>query len=206
MKIITISREFGSGGREIGKRLSDLLGFNYYDKEIITAVAEKSKLCEGYVESVLEKGLPRAFTVTFGRTFSFTDSTQENYTKLLLAQQQIIKEIAEKGEDFIIVGRAADVILDEYKPLNLFIYADKQSKIERCKKRAPEDEKLTDKELARKIKQVDLGRAVNRQLLADDGWGEKESYHLCINTTGMNIKSLTPAVAEFAKAWFEQNK
>lgn len=203
MKIITISREFGSGGREIGKRLADLLGFRYYDKEIITAVAEKSNFDESYVETILEKSFPKSFPLTFARTFSFTDSAQENYTKLLLTQQQIIKDIAKKGEDFIIVGRASDVILEEYNPLNLFVYADKKSKIERCKKRAPDGEKLTDKELARQIKQVDLGRAVNRQLLADDRWGEKESYHLCINTTGMDIKPLTSAVAQFAKTWFE---
>lgn len=203
MKIITVSREFGSGGREVGKRLADILGFRYYDKEIITAVAEKSNFDENYVETVLEKGIPRSFPITFARTFSFTDSAQENYTKLLLTQQQIIKDIAKKGEDFVIVGRASDVILEEYNPLNLFVYADKQSKIERCKKRAPDGEKLTDKELARQIKQVDLGRAVNRQLLADDHWGEKESYHLCVNTTGMDIKTLTDAVAEFAKAWFK---
>lgn len=202
MKIITISREFGSGGREVGKRLADLLGFRYYDKEIITAVAEKSNFDETYVETVLEKSFPKSFPLTFARTFSFTDSAQENYTKLLLTQQQIIKDIAKKGEDFVIVGRASDVILEEYQPLNLFVYADKQSKIERCKKRAPDGEKLTDKELARQIKQVDLGRAVNRQLLADDRWGEKESYHLCINTTDANIKTLTDAVAQFAKAWF----
>lgn len=203
MKIITISREFGSGGREVGKRLADALGFEYYDREIICAVAQKSCLDEGYVEKLLEKGIPKSFPITFGRTFSFPDSTQQNYTKLLVAQQQFITELAKEGKDFVIVGRAADVILEDYKPLNLFIYADMPSKVKRCRDRAPKDEHLTDREMTRRIKQVDLGRAVNRQLLADGGWGEKESYHLCVNTTGVNIKKLIPALAGFAQSWFD---
>lgn len=203
MKIITISREFGSGGREVGKRLADALGFAYYDREIISAVAQKSSLDETYIENLLEKGVPKAFPVTFGRTFSFPDAVTQNYTKLLIAQQQFIEDIAKKGEDFVIVGRAADVILEKYKPLNLFVYAEMDSKVERCKQRAPEDENLTNRELARRIKQVDLGRAVNRQLLADGGWGDKECYHLCINTTGIEIKKLIPALSSFAESWFE---
>lgn len=203
MKIITISREFGSGGREVGKRLADALGFQYYDREIITAVAQKSSLDEEYVEKTLERGIPRAFSISFGRTFSFPDVAQQNYTKLLLAQQQFITDIAKKGEDFVIVGRAADVILQEHNPLNLFVYAEMDSKIKRCRERAEKDEKMSDREYARKIKQVDLGRAVNRQLLADGGWGDKESYHLCINTTDTEIKKLIDPIAAFARAWFE---
>ena len=203
MKIITISREFGSGGREVGKRLADALGFQYYDREIITAVAQKSSFDEEYVEKTLERGIPRTFSISFGRTFSFPDVAQQNYTKLLVAQQQFIEDIAKKGEDFVIVGRAADVILKDYNPLNLFIYAEMDSKIKRCKGRAEKGEKMSEREYARKIKQVDLGRAVNRQLLADGGWGDKESYHLCINTTDAEIKKLIDPIAAFARAWFE---
>lgn len=203
MKIITISREFGSGGREVGKRLADALGFQYYDREIITAVAQKSSFDEEYVEKTLERGLPRTFSISFGRTFSFPDVAQQNYTKLLVAQQQFIEDIAKKGEDFVIVGRAADVILKDYNPLNLFVYAEMDSKIKRCKGRAEKGEKMSEREYARKIKQVDLGRAVNRQLLADGGWGDKESYHLCINTTDAEIKKLIDPIAAFARAWFE---
>ena len=203
MKIITISREFGSGGRAVGKRLSDALGFQYYDREIITAVAQKSSFDEEYVEKTLERGIPRTFSISFGRTFSFPDVAQQNYTKLLVAQQQFIEDIAKKGEDFVIVGRAADVILKDYNPLNLFVYAEMDSKIKRCKGRAEKGEKMSEREYARKIKQVDLGRAVNRQLLADGGWGDKESYHLCINTTDAEIKKLIDPIAAFARAWFE---
>ncbi len=205
MKIITISREFGSGGRELGKRLADELDFEYCDREIITAIAQKHSMNESYVESLLENGIPKSFPITFGRTLSFPDATQQNYTKLLVAQQEFISDLAKKGKDFIIVGRAADVILEDYNPLNLFVYAQMDSKLERCKKRASKNgEKISDRELVRRIKKVDTSRAINRQLLADGGWGDKESYHLCINTTGKEIKKLVPAVADFARRWFEE--
>ena len=202
MKIITISREFGSGGREIGKRLADELGFAYYDREIITEVAAKSQLDESYVEKMLESGMPMSFPVTFARTFSYPDLTNQNYTKILVEQHKFIKSLAEKGDDFIIVGRSADVILRDYNPLNIFVYADMESKIDRCMKRET-SAAMTRREMEKKIKQIDKGRARNRELLDDSAWGEKEAYHLCINTSGKEIKRLVPAIAAFAIHWFE---
>lgn len=202
MKIITISREFGSGGREVGKRLADELKIAYYDKEIITAVAKNSELDEGYVERILEQDAPRSFPLSFGHSFAFVDFSQQNYTKALVAQQSFIIQLARKGEDFIIVGRSADVILNEYSPLNIFVHADMDSKIDRCIDRAPEDEELTRREYEKRIKQIDSARARHRSLLADTPWGKKESYHLCVNTTGKEIKNLVPGIAAYAKAWF----
>ncbi len=201
-KIITISREFGSGGRELGKRLADELGFDYYDREILEQVAKESELDEAYAEKILDGSFSLGFPVTFGRTFLYTDILQQDATKLLVAEEKIIRSLAKKGRDMVIVGRGADVILRDYKPLNIFVCADIDSKITRCRWRAPKNEALTDKELARKIKQVDTGRARQRRLLTDKEWGKKENYHLCINTTGTNIKSLVPCVAAFAKCYF----
>ena len=199
MKIITISREFGSGGRELGKRLADILGYAYYDREIIAAIAENKELDEGYVENVLEKGLLNSYPLKYGRTFSSASvMAQKNMTKILVEQQKIIKDIALKG-NCIIVGRSANVILREYTPLNLFVYADMESKIERCRKYADEEEKLNEKELIRKIKQVDKGRARHHELLTNMRWGNKEGYDLCINTTALEIKELAPVIAEYAK-------
>lgn len=202
MKIITISREFGSGGREVGKRLADELGIAYYDKEIITAVAKNSELDESYVERILEKDTPRSFPLSFGHSFAFVDFSQQNYTKALVAQQSFIIQLARKGEDFVIVGRSADVILNEYSPFNIFVHADMNSKIDRCIDRAPENEELTRREYERRIKQIDSARARHRSLLADTPWGKKESYHLCVNTTGKEIKTLIPGIAAYTKAWF----
>lgn len=202
-KIVTVSREFGSGGRELGKRLADELGFDYYDREILEQVAKESELDEAYAEKILDGSFSLGFPVTFGRTFLYTDILQQDITKLLVTEEKIIRSLAEKGRDMVIVGRSADVILRNYKPLNIFVYADIDSKIARCRWRAPKNEGLSDKELARKIKQVDAGRSRQRKLMTDKDWGEKESYHLCINTTGTNIKSLVPCVAEFVKCYFK---
>lgn len=198
-RIITVSREFGSGGRELGKRLADELGFEYYDREIIDKVAEESNMDAGYVETVLNGNFSMGVPITFGRTFFYTDALQQNITGLLVAEQKIIKALAEKNTDMVIVGRSADALLKEYKPFNIFVYADMESKMKRCRWRAPVNEQLTDRELARKIKQVDAGRKKQRKIITDSPWGKKESYHLCINTTGVKIKSIVPSVAEFIR-------
>ena len=72
MRIITIGREFGSGGRELGKRLADALGYAYYDREILTAIAQKSNMDEGYVSKMMEQGLFNSIPITFGQTFHYS--------------------------------------------------------------------------------------------------------------------------------------
>lgn len=202
MNIITISREFGSGGRELGKRMADLLGYSYYDREIITAIAQKHNFDESYVENVLEGGVPFAAPLTYGRTFSYADPTGQQAIQLLSAHCRFLKEVAEKG-NCVIVGRCASVILEDYKPLNIFVYADMESKLARCRSRAPEGENLRDNELKRKIRQIDAGRAKHQRFLSDRKWGDKEAYDLCVNTSGKDIKKLAPVIAEYAKSVLE---
>lgn len=204
MRIITISREFGSGGRELGKRMADLLCFAYYDKEIISAISRENNLDESYVNQIIEKG-SQSYPMTIGRTFSYPSFLQQNTTKILVAQRKIIQSLAAQG-DCIVMGQSADVILQAHSPLNLFIYADMPSKMKRCRECAPEGEGFTDKELVKKIKQVDAARAKSRELLSSLKWGQKESYHLCINTTDIPIKTLAPHVADYAKYWLGINK
>lgn len=204
MRIITVSREFGSGGREVAKRLSDLLGIAYYDSEIITEIAKRSELDEGYVAHSLEKGIQPTFQIHFASAFSHI-SAPDPTVKLLAAQHNIINEIAAKG-DCIIVGRAADVLLEKYNPFRIFVYADMQSRIERCKNRAAEGSNLSDKEIEKKIKQIDKGRASSYGMIATTKWGDKSGYDLCVNTTNINIKEITPLIAEYAKKWFENKQ
>lgn len=205
MRIITISREFGSGGRELGKRLSDRMGYAYYDREIITAIAQKSEMDEGYVEKVVESGRYHNIPLTFGRTFSFSSSMNQNTTKLLVTQHKVMKELAEKG-DCIIVGRGANILLQEYHPFNIFVYADMISKIQRCRERAPENEHLSDHEMQKMIRQVDEKRKNYQELISNIKWGDKQGYHLCLNTGGLEIKELEPVVFEYARFWFGRNE
>ena len=202
MKIITISREFGSGGRELGKRLADALGFDYYDREIITSIAENRGMDEDYVAKTLEDHGWRDVPLTFRHTFTPVVSPHTVRTDLLLEQTKVIREIAKAGRDCVIVGRNADVLLRKYEPFNLFVCADMGAKIRRCVERAPEDEKLSQKELERKIRSIDKNRARTRDIITGSRWGERESYHLTVNTTGWEIKELTLAVVEFVARWF----
>ena len=102
MKIITISREFGSGGRELGKRLADITGFDYYDSEIISAVAQKSGLDKNYVENTLNNHGWQNYPITYRSTLGSAGYMQSSKVHLLLEQKKVIEEIAALGKDCII--------------------------------------------------------------------------------------------------------
>lgn len=202
MRIITISREFGSGGRELAKRLADHLNYDYYDSEILTAVANQMGTDENYVEKMLDnhgwQQLPMNYRCTF------TSNIYSNKINLLLKQKQVIEEIAALGKDFIIVGRNADIILKDYAPFNIFVCATSEAKLKRCIERAPIGENLTEKELLHKMKQIDKERIKTREILSNTKWGQKDAYHLTVNTTDFEIKELVDVVATFANKWFNK--
>ena len=205
MGIITISREFGSGGRELGKRLADELGYAYYDREIVDAIAEKSELDENYVAYALDGGMFRNFPVHFGRTFSYSPTLMASETRLLSEQNKLLKELAAKG-NCVIVGRAADIILRDFSPFNIFVYADMPSKVARCKVKGGDHDHLTDKEMVRKIKKIDSDRKRYHGLISEIPWGDRRGYHLCINTSNRNIKNLVPFVAEYYRLWKDEQQ
>ncbi len=206
MNIITISREFGSGGRELGKRLADLLGYDYYDSEIIAAIAEKSGLDKGYIEKALDQHGWQNYPITFHSSFMSPSYTDPNRVELLLDQKTVLEEIAAQGKNCIIIGRNADVLLERFKPFRIFVCAEMEAKIKRCFERAPKEENLTEKEMRRKIKQVDKARAQTRAILSGSSWGDPEGYHLTVNTTGWDLKDLAKALAGFTTAYFESQK
>lgn len=202
MRIITISREFGSGGRELGKRLADIMDFDYYDSEIISAVARNSGLDVHYVEDKLTNHGWQEFPITFSRTIGSVGYIQSSRVELLLKQKKVIEEIAALGRDCVIVGRNADVILKQFRPFGIFVCADTEAKVKRCMERAPEGENLTGKELIRKMKQIDRIRAQTREVLSGSSWGQRDAYQLTVNTSDWKIKDIAPAVAGLADCWF----
>ena len=110
MRIITISREFGSGGRELGKRLADILNCDYYDSEIISAVAKNSGLDEKYVENQLHNHGWQNFPITFRSTLGMNTYVNYGNGELLLEQKKVIQDIAKLNKDCVIVGRNADTL------------------------------------------------------------------------------------------------
>ncbi len=206
MKIITVSREFGSGGRELGKRLSDILGFDYYDREIITAIAKNSSLDESFVDYALEQQPVQVFTTNLRCSFATAPAVHSIQPSLLLEQKKVIDSIAAKGRDCVIVGRNADVLLQDYEPFNIFVCADMESRIERCLSRASGDESRQRRDIVRNIRRIDKVRARTRELISGSDWGDRGQYHLTVNTSGWDIRELAPAVADFAGKWFGRAK
>lgn len=195
-RIITIGREFGSGGRELGRRLAEALNIEYYDKEILTEIARHTSLAEEYIRNVVDRQPHNLMPITIGRSFAFA----ENYAfkqaqSVFQAQSEIIQEMADKS-DCVIIGRCADYILRDRKPVRLFVHADIESRVKRSLTRKTEGETFTEKQMARKIRRIDKERARYYDFYTGMRWGDRSNYDLCINTTNTEIKQLVPALAK----------
>ncbi len=206
MHIITVSRQFGSGGRELGKRLSDLLGWDYYDKEIIETLADEHNMDPKQVRRVLSHHGWHDLQLTYNNSFSHLGFDHGTRTRLLVRQREIIQEIAKAGNDCIIVGRDADVILQDYHPFRVFVCADLAARTRRCmnhEEKKPASERLTEKEVLRNIRRIDKSRARTREILTGKSRGDASTFDLTVNATYWEVKKLVPAVADFAMRWFE---
>ena len=126
------------------------------------------------------------------------DPIVEQNNAIYREQSNLIQEFAQKS-DCVIVGRSADYILRDKHPFRLFMYADMEHKMERCKWRAPENEHFTDKELKRHIQDVDKRRGRYYQFFTGQAWGDRLNYGLCINTSNTEIPELVKAVARLVQ-------
>ena len=206
-KIITIGREFGSGGREIGKRLAESLGIAYYDKEIMTEIANRTQLAEHYVHNIIEQGPQMFFPITTGRTlhqYNAPDYVFRHHNAIYTAQATVLREMAEKSS-CVIVGRCADYILRDLNPIRLFVYAEMEAKVKRCRLKAELHENLSDKDLIKKIKRIDKGRAKYYEYYTGHKWGKHENYDLCINTTSLSVKHVAELLDKLIRADMDEN-
>lgn len=194
-RIITIGREFGSGGRELGRRLSEALGIAYYDQEIVSEIARRTEMSEQYVQSIVENRPSFSFPIHIGRSFCPMPSPAlEQSLAVYQEQSRIITEMAQKS-DCVIVGRCGDYILRDFEPFRIFVYADLESRMERCRAKAPEDEKMTDRELKQHILGIDRKRAKYYEFYTGHKWGDRLNFDLCINTSRTVIKEIVPVLA-----------
>lgn len=198
-RIITIGREFGSGGRELGRRLAEELNIEYYDREILTEIAKRTSLAEAYIQNVVERQPHSLLPITIGRSFAYVeDYAFKQAQAVYQAQSNIIRDLADKS-DCVIIGRCADYILRDKNPMRIFVYADLESRIARCMDRRAEGEALTEKEMKKQILAMDKNRARYYEFYTGTKWGDKFNYDLCINTTGTVIKEIVPAIAKMLK-------
>ena len=107
---------------------------------------------------------------------------------------------AASGESFVIVGRCADYILKDCKPFRIFVYADMESKIKRCREKASREEQMTDKDLKQHILGIDKKRAKYYEFYTGHKWGDKLNFDMCINTSHMAIKEMVPALVKLFEA------
>lgn len=196
-RIITIGREFGSGGRELGKRLADQLSCAYYDKEIVEEIAKRTDLATEYVNGILEHRPSSFFPITVGHTLHqspYADLMMSHHAAVHREQTKVLRELAETS-DCVIVGRCADYLLADLSPTRLFVYASLESKVARCLKKAIEEEGLNEKQLAKKIQKVNSTRAKYYKHYTGRVWGAPINYDLCINASFLDIKELSEAVS-----------
>ncbi len=199
-QIITIGREFGSGGREFGKRLAEELGYAYYDREIMEEISKRTQLAESYIQHIVEGAPGLYYPITIGKTLHAAepDYLLRQYTSVYAEQANTIRDMAEKS-DCVIVGRCADYILREQHPLRIFVYADMASKLARCREKSHEDDALTDKQLARKIRKVDRSRSRYYTYYTGHKWGDRTNYDLMINTSSLSVKGAVHSLAELLR-------
>ena len=176
-RIITISREFGSGGRFIGEEVAKKLGVAYYDKDIIGKIAEQSGLSPEYIQENAELSPKQGL---FAYAFSGRDITGKSVGDMVYeAQRKIIMEIAEK-ESCVIIGRNADFILkDRDDVLNVFIHGDMPEKIQRI----IDLYNVEEKEAVKMMADTDKRRMTNYNFYTEQRWGKASNYTLCLNSS-----------------------
>ena len=191
--IITISREFGSGGRAIGEAVAKHLNYQYYDKDIIAKVAKETGFSE---EFVAKSGEYASSKNIFAYAFTGRDSNGMSIDDYVFnAQRKIILDIAEKG-NCVIVGRCADYILRERDDvLNVFIIGEKEKKIERIKKLYS----VTEAEAIKLIKDTDKKRSINYNYYTDQVWGKNHNYAITLNSSILGMDACIEIIEELAK-------
>ena len=188
-RIITISREFGSGGRFIGEEVAKKLGIAYYDKNIINQIAEESGLSPDYIQESAELSPKKGL---FAYAFAGRDITGKSLEDMVYeAQRKVILELADK-ESCVIIGRNADFILkDRDDVLNVFIEGNKPEKAARIKKLYHK----SDDEVKKLLKDVDKKRSVNYRYFTDKEWGNRKNYDLVLNSSVLGYDKCIELIA-----------
>lgn len=189
--IITIGRQYGSGGRYIAKELAKKLNIKYYDNALLEKVSQDSGLCVDFIKSNEEKKDSVFAFLGLHDSSNYLTSTQ----RVALAQFDTIEKIAKSGESCVIVGRCADYVLRNYKNLvSVFICAPIQDRV----KRATTYYGLDEKKASEALKKMDKKRASYYDYFTDKSWGSAESYDLCINSS-IGIDESVQVIADFVK-------
>ena len=187
--VITLAREYGSGGRYVGRLIADKLGIKLYDKDFIVKVAEETGLSEEYIENNEQK---RDVLSLLNNGYYFGIN---NADELFLKEAELIKEVASK-ESCVIIGRAADFILKDRKNVvKIFIYSSMEDKIKRATEIYGFDKEKAEKE----IKRIDKLRANHYKYYTEKDWNNHSNYDICINSDTLGVEKTADLICEMIK-------
>ncbi len=196
--IVTIDREFGSGGHEVAKRLAERLGVPFYDEEIIARAAESTGYNTEYVRDNDEKAPDYSFSSMFSGFDAFQTSP---FAKVQEEEFNIIREIASEGS-CVIVGRAADYILSDERHVSIFIFAPFEDRVRRKLQihNTAEPENLFDRPTVEKqVKHIDKQRRRYYEFYTDNKWGGRDEYDLLINTSRAGVEGAVDIIEAYIK-------
>ena len=197
-KVITISRQFGTGGRTIGKAVAKRLGIPYYDKELVDAVAKESGFSHEFIEEIGEyASVTSSFLFNIAvsaHPMGLVDSMSVS-DKLYVCQTNVIKDLAEKGP-CVIVGRCSDYILkDRPNTLHIFIHADMEFRKARIVERYGETNQSPEK----RLKDKDSKRKVYYKHYTNRNWGEADNYDICLDAGALGIDKCVDIICDVAE-------
>ena len=194
--VITIAREYASGGRYIGKLVADKLGIKLYDNEFISKVAKETGLSEEYIENNEQK---RDALASLNNGYY---SGLNNSDELFIKESELIKEAADK-ESCVIVGRCADFILaGRENVINVFVYSDMEDKINRATTYYGMDKAKAEKE----IKRIDKLRANHYKYYTENDWNNHSNYDICINSDAFGVEKSADLICELVESKLEMVK
>ena len=213
-RVITIGRQFGSGGHEVGLRLAKRLGIPFYDKELLSLTAQNSRFAESYLEKMDEQkpsflNIGSAGLISGAGLSSHAENAMNQFyhlspnDQIFLATSKVMHSLAEKGP-CVIVGRCADYILRDIEPVNFFIYADMQDRIAR-KIALDDHQHLNEQEMEKLIRQTDKTRGKYYEYYSHEVWGAAKNYHLCIDTSVVGVDGAVEIIMKFIEEFRKKN-
>lgn len=186
--IITIGREFGSAGHEIGEKLAERLGISFYDRKMLDELAEKYKVDQGLLEKYDEK-IKKPF---FSRTVRGMSNSLEDL--VFDMQSNFIKEKANSGESFILVGRCGEMLLgDREGHMSIFVLGDKEEKINRI----VELYSLSRDDAYEKMRRHDKKRKAYHNSRCPGKWGDSRTYDLCVNSSRLGVEGTVDFLIDY---------
>lgn len=200
LPIVTISREFGSHGHEIGEQVARQLGVELYDRKIIMEAAEESGLSTEFIEKNEQKSQHRFFNCPpFGGCMIWEPSMLD---RIYIAQHNVITRLAEKGP-CVFVGRAADFILSERPDvMNVFVYAALECRIQYAIRKHD----LEPAKVKREIRMIDNQRAMYYNSISSRTWGARENYHLMVDSGVFNVDVCADIICRAAQNFIQSDK